>query len=202
MEAECAACHQLSKPSTDSMTLSERIERKAPPLFYAGNKYQEAWLISWLQKPVNITPTGGAYWAKYVHVTDEGDAIKKNEINPHLSLDAKQAKAVSAYLMKLKPYSNLIKEGEYQSATVSKMLGEKDFRKFKGCGACHQDEKGFGGVTGPELYTATKRLQAEFIASYIRNPVMWEPTTMMPNKQLNDTSIYKLMNYLESLGGQ
>lgn len=202
VEQQCVACHQVSLPEANSLNLSERIARQAPPLYFAGNKYKSEWLEKWLQSPTAITPTGGGYWALHVHVTDEGDAIKTNEIKAHLKLSSKDAKTASEYLMTLKPNTHLIKKDEYKAGSASKMLAEKDFRKFKGCGACHQDQAGFGGVTGPELYSAMKRLQPEYIASYIRNPAAWEPRTMMPNKQLNDASIYQLMNYLLLLGGE
>jgi mono/diheme cytochrome c family protein len=202
VEQQCTACHQVSLPAANSLNLSERISRKAPPLFYAGNKYQKEWLTAWLQNPKPITPSGGGYWALHVHVTDEGDFVKTNEIKPHVKLSSKDAKNVSDYLITLTPNTQLIKKNEYKVANVSKMLAEKNFRKFKGCGACHQDEAGYGGVTGPELYTAMKRLQPEYVASYIRDPTAWEPKTMMPNKHLNDASIYKLMNYLQLLGGK
>lgn len=202
LENQCMSCHQISMPETDEQTLAKKMSRLAPPLFYAGNKYKEKWLLKWLQEPKSITPSGGGYWARYVHVTDEGDLIKNSEIKPHMKLDKKQASQVSEYLMSLKPYSHLLRNNEFKEASVPKMLGENDFRKFKGCGSCHQDEPGYGGMTGPELYSAMERLQAEYVASYIRNPEQWDPVTMMPNKQLNDASIYKLMNYLRLLGGE
>jgi len=54
-------------------------------------------------------------------------------------------------------------------------------------------------LSGPELYTAGKRMQPEFIASYIRSPQAWDPLIWMPNKHVTDANIQKLVNYLELL---
>ena len=78
-------------------------------------------------------------------------------------------------------------------------MGEMAFDKFHGCMACHLIEPDYGGFSGPELYTAGKRLQPEYIASYIRNPQAWDPKIWMPNKQVSDANIQKLVNYLELL---
>jgi len=73
------------------------------------------------------------------------------------------------------------------------------FDKFLGCMACHEIEPGFGGASGPELYTAGLRLQPEFIASYIRSPQAWDPKIWMPNKRVSDSNIQKLVHYLAEL---
>ena len=192
----CAGCHRIDAPDPASLTLEERITRKAPPLHYAGHKYRQEWLQAWLQAPEPVTPAGGGFWADSVEVTVEGDEVDDSTLKPHLALDEAEAAAVSDYLMSLKPYPELIRPGEYTPGKVPRMLAEKDFRKFKGCVACHRDAADFGGVTGPELYTAMQRLQPEFIASYIRDPLAWEPRSLMPRLGLNDEPIYKLINYL------
>lgn len=192
----CSNCHQIDMPDKASLTLQEKINRKGPPLYFAGHKYQQAWLENWLQHPRRITPSGGNYWANAVVVTDEGDEIDENKLTAHIAVNQQQAIAITQYLLALKPFPDLIREGEYTPGKVPRMLAAKDFRKFKGCVACHRDEEDFGGVTGPELYTAMKRLTPEYIASYIRNPTAWEPRSLMSNSHLNDAPIYKLMNYL------
>lgn len=199
VETRCSSCHRIRVPEAVTLTLQERMTRKGPPLYFAGHKYRQEWLEEWLQDPVRITPAGGDYWANSVVVTPEGDEIDPARLDDHMAVSEDDAVAISNYLMTLTPYPNLIQKGEYSPGSVPRMLAEKDFRKFKGCIACHQDENGFGGVTGPELYTAMERLQPEYIASYIRNPTAWEPRTLMPDKALNDEPIYRLMHYLNML---
>ena len=79
-------------------------------------------------------------------------------------------------------------------------MGQMNFGKFKGCDACHQDAPGEGGLSGPELYTAWQRLQPAFIASYMGNPVAWDPHTLMPKGDLNAASVKKIADYLKVIG--
>ncbi len=195
----CAVCHTLEAPDQSALTLQEKVGRKGPPLFYAGQKYQQEWLTGWLQKPRRITPSGGDFWANSVIVTDEGDEIDESKLVEHIALEQGEAQIVSDYLMSLVAYPQLTPDLDYTPAKVTMMLARKDFRKFKGCSGCHRDEPDFGGVTGPELYTAMDRLQPSYIVSYISDPIAWDPHTLMPRKNLNEASILKLMNYLNEI---
>lgn len=195
-EEACAACHSISDNS--NITLTERLSEKAPTLFYAGNKFNALWLETWLTTPKRIRP-GGDFFLDNVKVTEDGDVIDESKLTAHLSVKPEQAKLLTEYLMAQTPKSDLIALEKISFGKVNRTLGEKDFHKFKGCGSCHQDEDGYGGVSGPELYTSIQRLQPEFISSYIRNPEKWDPKTLMPNRHLNDISIKKLLNYLNMI---
>jgi len=192
-EEACVACHSIADNS--NITLTERLNEKAPSLFYAGNKFNALWLESWLSSPKLIRP-GGHFFLDKVKVTEDGDIIDESKLTAHLSVKPEQAKYLTEYLMAQTPKSDLIALEKVTLGKVNRTLGGKDFNKFKGCGSCHQDEDGYGGVSGPELYTSIERLQPEFIASYIRTPEKWDPKTLMPNRHLNDVSIKKLLNYL------
>jgi len=189
----CVACHSISDNS--NITLTERLNEKAPTLFYAGNKFNAAWLEAWLSSPKRIRP-GGHFFLDKVTVTEDGDTIDESKLTAHLSVEPQQAKSLTKYLMAQTPKSDLIALEQVTLGKANRTLGGKDFNKFKGGGSCHQDEDGYGGVSGPELYTSIERLQPEFIASYIRTPEKWDPKTLMPNRHLNDVSIKKLLNYL------
>ncbi|MDZ7784768.1 MAG: hypothetical protein U5K56_18090 [Halioglobus sp.] len=41
-------------------------------------------------------------------------------------------------------------------------------------------------------------MQPAFIASWIADPVAWDPHTLMPGGDLNECAVAKLVNYLES----
>ena len=192
----CAGCHAISDNS--NITLSERLNEKAPTLFYAGNKFNASWLEAWLSAPKRLRP-GGHFFLDNVKVTEDGDIIDESKLTGHLAVKPEQAKFLTEYLMAQTPKSDLIALEKVTFGKVNRTFGEKDFHKFKGCGSCHQDEADYGGVSGPELYTSVQRLQPEFIASYIRTPEKWDPKTLMPNRHLNDNSIKKLLNYLNML---
>lgn len=195
--SRCGACHQLQAPAKTS--LKERAERKGPPLYYAGNKFRRQWLINWMQKPVRIRPAGD-FPAAHVKTSAHGDVVDTQTLTAHPVLDAATAQRFADWLMTLTPKSALVAAEAYKPGHVSKRFGAMNFGKFKGCGACHEDAPKHGGLSGPELYSAWQRLQPGFIASYIRNPVAWEPFSLMPVKHLQSPQAYKLMDYLRVIG--
>jgi len=196
VEAQCAACHNLR--SSDKATLQERAEMVAPPLHYAGNKYRKEWLATWLQKPRQIWPAG-VFFGAHVKTTPKGDEIDETTLKSHMVLPAEQANAVAEALMTYTSKSRLIAGAPYKSMTISKRLGMLNFGKFKGCASCHSDEEGYGGVSGPELYTAFSRLKPEYLVSFTQNPQAWLPNSLMPNQHLKDEEVGKLVAYLKLL---
>ena len=193
---DCASCHSFKKVETD---FTQRLERKGSPLYYAGNKYNESWLINWLQNPVTIRP-GGSFPPNHTIVTDEGDIIDEKTLPKHMKLSQKKAKEVAQYLMTLKAHQDLIDKVSYKAKKISKSSGRMNFAKFQGCLSCHKDSSTEGGRAGPELYTAWNRLQAKYIVSYLKEPQLWDKFTMMPNKHLKDSKIQKLVDYLKVIG--
>lgn len=199
IQNNCVSCHAISKPDFDKSDITERINRKGPPLYFAGDKFNKAWLESWLEAPYRIRP-GGSFPPSHTVVTDEGDVIDEKTLAKHPAVDKPLVKSVVEYLMSLHSKDKPILESRYQPKVVSAALGKMNFNKFKGCAACHRDDENSGGLSGPELYTAWQRLQPEFIVSYIKNPVVWDPHSMMPNRHLQETDIHKLVDYLKLIG--
>ena len=196
LQKDCASCHNITGPV--AQTLKEALAKKGPDLSYAGNKYRQEWIASWLQKPQRIRPAG-MYYGDHIKAGAKGDEIDASALTEHIALSKAEASAAAAELMKLRPHDDLIAKEKIDSGTITKQMGEMNFDKFWGCMACHLIEPEYGGVSGPEMYTAAKRLQPEFIASYIRNPQVWEPKTLMPNKEVSEGSIQKLVHYLDLL---
>jgi len=195
--ADCGGCHDLRGPADDS--LAARSQRKAPPLFYAGNKFREDWLVAWLQNPTRIRPAGD-FPPAHVTTTPRGDVVDAASLAAHPSLEATAAAEVASYLMTLRPNDALTAQEDYTPGKISKRMGAMDFVKFKGCAACHKDTPKLGGLSGLELHTAWQWLQPEYITSYIRDPAAWEPRSLMPNLQLESGPIHKLANYLRAIG--
>jgi len=193
----CAGCHDLKGPAPQS--LKALWARKGPDLFYAGNKYRQDWLVTWLQKPQRIRPSG-EFYGDHIKRGGKSDEIDTASLSDHIALTKDEAVAAAASLMQLAPDGALLAAEKIEPGTISKTMGEMAFDKFLGCLACHQVEPGYGGLSGPELYTAARRLQPEFIASYVRSPQAWDPKIWMPNKQVTDANLLKLVRYLEVLG--
>jgi len=199
VRTECAACHALERPDYEALGIQERIDRKGPPLYYAGNKFQPEWLESWLQNPTRLRPAG-IFPAAAVKESEEFDVIDPDKLIEHPALTAEQASEVATYLMSLRHHDDLIAANTYEPGTIAQRMGQLNFSKFNGCDACHSDEPGYGGLSGPELYTAWQRLQPAFIASFIADPVAWDPHTLMPKSGLNEGAVARLTNYLKLIG--
>jgi cytochrome c551/c552 len=196
LNGQCSACHNLTGPAP--ATLQELWNRKGPDLFYAGHKYKPAWLEAWLQKPARIRPAG-MFYPDHARPGANGDEIDESTLTAHVALSEADAKAVVAALMELKGMADLVKAGAYAPGNLSLSSGEMLFDKFKGCLACHEIEPGYGGLSGPEVYTAAQRLQEDWLASFLHDPHAWDPKLFMPNKHLNDTDIRKFIDYFRLL---
>lgn len=196
LQKSCVACHNLTGPAPQ--TLQALWDRKGPDLFYAGNKYRQEWMVGWLQKPQRIRPAG-EFYGKHIKHGEKRDEVDASTLENHMALSRDDAVAVAAELMKLKPHDDLIAREKIEAGTIPGFMGEMVFDKFLGCSACHRYEADTGGLSGPELYTAGKRLQPEFIASYIRNPQAWDPRIWMPNKHVSDANIQKLVHFFQGM---
>lgn len=188
---ECASCHVVEQPS-------EAADQRglAPPLYFAGNKFRQEWLVQWLQAPERIRPAGYNP-QKHTISTPGGDAVDEASLNAHRSLSESEAVQAAEYLMSLAPFDDRLAAVDYSPGNISWRMGQLNFGKFNGCDSCHRDAPDYGGVSAPELYTAWDRLQPAYVASFIKDPTLWEPDTLMPDTDLNDGVVSKLANYLK-----
>jgi len=196
LKQRCASCHALQGPAAS--TLAALWQRKGPDLFYAGNKYRPAWVEAWLQNPKRIRPAG-MFYMDHIKSGPKWDLVDQSTLSGHMKLNAEQAKAVAAALTDLKANSALTKQEKHDASVDASAMGEMMFDKIYGCTACHQIEPGYGGLSGPEIYTAGKRLTPEFMLSYIRSPQAWDPKIWMPNKHVPDANMQMLVNYIIEL---
>lgn len=196
LESDCVECHELEGAGPTSQ--AELWALKGPNLSYAGNKYKQAWLEQWLIAPTRIRPAG-MFYGNHIKPGPEQDVVDEASLIKHEALTADEAKAVAAALMQRKAKSELIKPGAYKSGKISLRMGELIFIKFRGCSGCHQIEPGYGGISGPEVYTAAKRLQEDYIISFIQDPQAWSPLTFMPKRPLKDKDLQKLVHYFRAL---
>jgi len=206
LKTRCASCHDLKGPAPQ--TIRQLWKRDAPDLFFAGNKFRREWLVAWLQKPVRIRPAGINY-LRSINSTPTHQNIKKkgrkydvlwgSVLKPlkHITLSREDAEVASDALMAFRPhYSFVVDEKLDTSKRVTLDQGEILIDKVYGCKSCHQIEPGFGGYTGAELYTAGRRLQPEFMLSYIKRPKNWDPKIWMPNGHVKPDDLQKIVNYL------
>lgn len=198
LASQCGGCHALSKPAATS--IDSLWSRKAPDLWYAGLKFNREWLVKWLQDPKPIRPAGYPYFKTIVPGKDH-DEVDKSKLLPHIRLSKDDAVAAADALMALKP-DGVVEKGLYKGAATNMRMGALSFNKLRGCIACHKGADGNGGMSGPELTDAGDRLQADFIASYIRNPQNIDPHIWMPTPNLNEAALQQLTGYLTKLKAQ
>lgn len=196
LQAQCASCHALTKPS--EFSLQRLWDRKGPDLYYAGRKFNKAWLLQWLQTPTRIRPAGEAYF-KHIKAGPERDLVDEATLATHLQLAKPDADAVMEALLALTGPPELVDKGAFKNEPVNLTVGGMFFTKLRGCAACHMGKPGEGGVSGPELYSAAQRLQPDYIYSYIKDPQRFDPYIWMPKLGLAEQDLQRLTGYLVQL---
>lgn len=196
LQKRCVSCHEISGPAAQSV--QELWQRKGPDLFYAGSKYNAEWLEKWLVKPRRIRPAGH-HPIQHIQPGKKRDMVDTATLRPHPALSPSDAEEVTEALMKLKASAEMMGTVVFKGGSISASFGEMVFEKFNGCMACHEIEPGYGGLSGPEVYTAAKRYQADYLVSFITDPQAWNPKTPMPNKHVSAANIQKIVQYLQAL---
>lgn len=163
---KCGDCHQTVGPNTDK-TFADKLRHKGPDLWFAGSKFKKEWLKEWLKSPALIRPM-------------EYNSIEKKNPGDHPKLADTEGSDVTEYLMTL--ISKDVAGGVIKEGTPN-IQGKLVFEKKQGCYGCHQVKKGakmIGGMSGPSLVDAGKRLQGDWIYAYLKNPKALIPVKRMP----------------------
>jgi mono/diheme cytochrome c family protein len=198
MQSQCAQCHALKAPAPAELTVDRIWQRKGPDLYYAGAKYNQPWLVNWLQAPKPIRPAGEFYF-KHVKLGAKEDVVDASTLTPPMKPSKNEATAYAAALMELKGAPGLVEKGSYKQQPGSAAMAAMFFNKLRGCSACHQNAPGTGGLSGPELYTGGERLQADYIHDYIKDPQKFDPHIWMPKLGLNEADLQRLTGYIVGL---
>jgi cytochrome c553 len=162
---KCNGCHYTQGPATEK-TIADQLAKKGPELWYAGSKFQKAWLEAWLQDPQPIRPLA------YNSLTEENP-------DDHPKLAGGDAGAVTEFLMTLT--SDKVQAGVIKPKRNPK--GRLVFVKKMPCSGCHQfpSKKKFkGGRSAPSLVGASKRLNPDWIYAYLKETRTFKPVRMMP----------------------
>lgn len=168
-DQKCTTCHQISGP-VKTVPVSERTTIKGPPLWFAGSKFKQEWLLSWLEKPVPIRRV------KY------GTLEKGN--NDHPALPNADAAQVGEYLMSLTDPE--LETGVVEAEKLARrkaFSANKLFAKKQVCYGCHlypSNQGEIGGFTGPSLVGAGSRLQLDWIIHFLKDNLRYYPNGRMP----------------------
>ena len=182
----CTGCHYTEGPAREK-TIDDQLAKKGPELWYAGSKFQKAWLAKWLTDPKPIRPM------KFNSLTQE---------NPgdHPKLAEADAAPVTDFLMSLT--STDVASGKVKPKKNPK--GRQIFTKKMPCSGCHQytgrKKKITGGRSGPSLVEAGTRLNPDWILAYLQKPKVFKPVKMMPvfAGLLSDKDMINVARYIAS----
>jgi len=191
---KCGSCHNLIGPA--ATTIEEIIKKRAPDLFYAGQKFQKKFLIKFLKGPFLIRPSGTVYLNHIVR-HESGDDIK--DVLPcGGKLSEKDSEAVAEFLMTLRGPE--LERGVFMPGKFSRTKARILFEKNMACHACHKvrNSKGVieGGMSAPILYNAGLRLQGDWIYNFLKDQEKWYPRVWMPRITTDRESLQLLTNYI------
>lgn len=168
----CAACHAVAPPAP-GMTLAQRVARKGPDLWFAGSKLRADWLAGWLENPAPIRGI------RYDRLAPEP------EVFAHPPAPAARVPDLVAYLATLTDPQ--VRAGVVPGDRPSPremLAGRILFGRKQQCFACHLVETragtSVGGVTGPSLADAGRRLNSDWVYAYLLDPRRYEPVPRMP----------------------
>jgi hypothetical protein len=187
-EKKCSECHRLSKDGT---------EKTGPDLFYAGNKFQASWLEQYLQTPLTIRNTGGTRDPGFLK------GIPEN-IQKHPALSKKEAGQITQELMAIKLFDLPEEINHLKPLTKGQKAKIKyQFERTFSCISCHQSlnlaGKVRGGISGPSLVNAGNRLQARWVANWLKSPDMFSDKSRMPVYKMEDEARLQLSQFIMTL---
>jgi mono/diheme cytochrome c family protein len=195
----CASCHDLTGPAP--RTYQGVVDRKAPDLFYAGSKFNRAWLADWLQRPSPIRWSGVMFLN---HIANDGgkERIAERTVKPcPARLSRTEAEAAADYLMTLQDPA--MKTGVVDpTKKLRKRKAYRLFTKQLPCIGCHRIKVGKrqkGGISGPDLSEAGERLNPDWIYARIENPQYWDPKTWMPRIAMSHRKREMLTRFVSSM---
>ena len=183
-EKKCDTCHRFSKTET---------EKSAPDLFFAGDKFQESWLDTFLKQPEVIRLAG--------HTRDPGFLKGTPQYTgPHPTLNPKEAQQMTDHLMSLKTLKDM-PPLELSPLSKGKRVRVKIlFERNYSCIACHQSynlaRQPRGGVSGPSLIDAGRRLRPEWVYQWLKNPKQFIKQGRMPLYTFDEETLREITQYI------
>ena len=182
VKEKCTSCHRITgKPMA-------RRTKQAPDLIWAGNKYQQKWLVEWLQDPKQkLYPTGYDF--------------KLKRKGPHVSLSSSEAQSVANFLGTFK--DPRVKKGVMKLGTPAQIERGKQLYKEHACQNCHhtpaKSRRGYvGGNSSTSFLKMGERLQADWVYRFNQNPDDFVPDSgaYIPDPPLPDEDIYAITAYM------
>lgn len=186
LQQQCATCHRFEgKPES-------KFQIRGPDLMWAGQKYQRAWLLGWLEGRERSPYPGRYRW----------DQAGEPAAHPKLSAD--DARAVADFFER-KLRDPRVREGAFDPSRVSKTearFGAALFREYS-CIGCHQvmeDGKPVGGPISTHFFDAGRRYDADWVFAFNLNPPDFTPHSGEYVADLTERKVRWITGYLMTLG--
>lgn len=166
----CAACHE--HPAVGRWL-------NAPDLTDIGNRVQQDWLSTYLEKPQPIRPYGfypgtGSRMPEYRLTAEEQTIIRSFLSGGRSGYEPQRPRALSSF---------------------SKAKAERLIRERLPCLGCHS-LKGEGGKIAPDLSFASRRLQPSFVARMVREPYRAVSNSIMPKVEMTGSEERLVVDFL------
>ena len=185
-EKNCSSCHRLLKVEK---------EKKGPDLFYAGNKFQGAWLEEYLQNPVILRKTGAINSPNFL----KGGL---QNLQQHPILNKNDAVNITQELMVMTLPG--LPEEQINPLTKGQIAKTKyEFERTFSCISCHQSlnlaGKARGGISGPSLINAGNRLKENWVANWLKNPKIFSNKSRMPVYKMDNETRLRFTKFIMTL---
>ena len=154
----------------------QRPRNIAPVLSKVGEKVNGSWLTMWLKRPKDYLP---------------------DTIMPFFDLPKEEIESLKAFLINRKG-KNLTAKAGTGGKPADSANGKKLVDKI-GCLGCHKIADR-GGTFGPDLSRMAEKINSPWPISWIKDPLSYDPKTVMPNFRLQDDQIRDIAEYLLTLG--
>ena len=182
----CRDCHRFSSKETKL--------KQGPDLFYTGDKFHRNWLEKFLESPIVIRKVIYAPGSEY----PEG---KPEASQPHLALTKSESARISDFLMTLRlPGLEKDKIDEEPLSKDKRVRLKILFERNFGCTSCHETlnlvGKVRGGISGPSLVDAGKRLKPDWIFNWLRTPTKFLSKGRMPVFNFYEETVILITKYI------
>jgi cytochrome c1 len=175
----CLRCHAVKLPDGSAMTPTD----DPPPLTQIAEKTSREWIYAWLKNPQSWSATATM---------------------PNFLLSDADARDISAFLIADSapmpgsgPPPAPAKAGQSVDPTAGQSLYGESF-----CASCHAMQNAAGNVVGgnlgPELTGIGSKVKPEWLQSWLSDPHVYDPATLMPHYRWTGQQLTLLTGFLES----
>ncbi len=161
LDTRCKGCHRFEGKAESKFRIV------APDLMWAGQKYQRAWLVRWLQGEEPSMYPGAYRWDQ------------AGNVPLHPAVVAAEAEAIADYFEK-HLHEARIREDAFDPTTLTELeirRGGELFREYS-CIGCHQVMEDGGPIGGPistTFFDAGRRYDPDWVFAFNLDPPGFTP---------------------------